>query len=96
MGKVSKVIDPSLARSTAANRARVELAKLIRRWIIRQIPKSEQDNNFRYDLDSFVAAKMNGVVVDEYWYYKRRKRLYALVKVDVDSAELTQEYMKSR
>jgi hypothetical protein len=106
IGSVSGVMNKSLARTTADNRARAELAKVFETYsasLMRDyaasttagdFKKTSEEQNIEQAVKTFSAATLSGVVIIDHWTDPQDNTIYALAKLDLENFKETLNKMK--
>ena len=106
VGSVSGVMNKSLARTTADNRARAELAKVFETYsasLMRDyaasttagdFKKTSEEQNIEQAVKTFSAATLSGVVIIDHWTDPQDNTIYSLAKLDLENFKETLNKMK--
>lgn len=106
IGSVSGVMNKSLARTTADNRARAEIAKVFETYsasLMRDyaasttagdFKKTSEEQNIEQAVKTFSAATLSGVVIIDHWTDPQDNTIYALAKLDLENFKETLNKMK--
>ena len=106
VGSVSGVMNKSLARTTADNRARAELAKVFETYsasLMRDyaasttagdFKKTSEEQNIEQAVKTFSAATLSGVVIIDHWTDPQDNTNYSLAKLDLENFKETLNKMK--
>ncbi|MFZ3090917.1 MAG: LPP20 family lipoprotein [Nitrospirota bacterium] len=106
IGSVSGVMNKSLARTTADNRARAELAKVFETYsasLMRDyaasttagdFKKTSEEQNIEQAVKTFSAATLSGVVIIDHWTDPQDNTIYALARLDLENFKETLNKMK--
>ncbi|MBI5043310.1 MAG: LPP20 family lipoprotein [Nitrospirae bacterium] len=106
IGSVSGVMNKSLARTTADNRARAELAKVFETYsasLMRDyaasttagdFKKTSEEQNIEQAVKTFSAATLSGVIIIDHWTDPQDNTIYALAKLDLENFKETLNKMK--
>lgn len=92
LGSVSGVRNTSLARSTAANRARAEISRILQVYSAslmrdfqastRNGSASDESQRVEQAIKTYSQSLLNGSVIDAYWFDGARGTWYALASLD--------------
>jgi len=106
IGSVSGVMNKSLARTTADNRARAEIAKVFETYsasLMRDyaasttagdFKKTSEEQNIEQAVKTFSAATLSGVVIIDHWTDPQDNTIYSLAKLDLENFKETLNKMK--
>lgn len=78
VGKVDGIKNPGLARTTAANRARAGLVRLLE-----ANPASETPDSTPAARPAVASASLRGVTIAQYWIHPVSRTFYALARYEV-------------
>jgi len=106
VGAVSGVMNKPLARTTADNRARAEIAKVFETYsasLMRDyaasttagdFKKTSEEQNIEQAVKTFSAATLSGVVIVDHWTDPQDNTTYSLAKLDLENFKETLNKMK--
>ncbi len=96
VGTVSGIRNVALARTTADNRARAEIAKVFETYSASLMKDyqasttagdpsvSSEEQNVEQAIKTFSAATLSGVQVVDHWYHPNDGSVFALAKLDLE------------
>ncbi len=106
VGAVSGVMNKPLARTTADNRARAEIAKVFETYsasLMRDyaasttagdFKKTSEEQNIEQAVKTFSAATLSGVVIIDHWTDPQDNTIYSLARLDLENFKETLNKMK--
>lgn len=106
VGAVSGVVNKPLARATADNRARAEIAKVFETYsasLMRDyaasttagdFEKTSEEQNIEQAVKTFSAATLSGVVIIDHWTDPQDNTTYSLARLDLENFKETLNKMK--
>ena len=96
VGSVNGIKNEALARTTAANRARNEIAKIFNVYSASlmkdymasttagDMTASSEEQHVEQAIKTFVAENLSGIEITEYWFHPDGDTIYALAKMDLE------------
>jgi hypothetical protein len=96
VGSVNGIKNDALARTTAANRARNEIAKIFNVYSASlmkdymasttagDMSASSEEQHVEQAIKTFVAEELSGIEVTEYWFHPEDDTIYALASLDLE------------
>ena len=95
VGSVTGIKNPSLARTTADNRARAEVSKIFETYSASlmkdyaasttagDMSKSSEEQHVEQAIKTFSAATLSGVQIVDHWFHPTDGTVYALAQLDL-------------
>jgi hypothetical protein len=95
VGSVNGIKNAALARTTAANRARNEIAKVFNVYSASlmkdymasttagDMEASSEEQHVEQAIKTFVAEELSGIEITEYWFHPDGDTIYALAQMDL-------------
>lgn len=97
VGSVSGIKNPALARTTADNRARAEVAKIFETYSASlmkdymasttagDMSASSEEQHVENAIKTFSAATLSGVQIVDHWFHPVDGSVYALARLDLEN-----------
>jgi len=106
VGSVTGIKNHALARSTADNRARAEIAKIFETYTASlmkdymasttagDMSASSEEQHVEQAIKTFSATTLSGVQIVDHWFHPQDGTVYALARLDLDAFKEALDKMK--
>ena len=106
VGSVNGIKNEALARTTAANRARNEIAKVFEVYSASSMKDymaattagdmtaSSEEQHVEQAIKTFTAQTLSGIEVAEFWFHPNGDEVYALAQMDLEKFKNAMDNMK--